>query len=165
MNESCLPDSKLDPSPTIASIVRARLGRRHAIIIGSVLLLLALGIISLAGRRNPKELLERIQPGMTEAEVEALWGPPALEHADPTGFDGKPIRMQPDERDGWTNPRLPYEQRIIIKIERSWWYDDEHVFWVFFDEADLVVTKSSPGINPPRSAIKRLLRRLRELFE
>jgi hypothetical protein len=121
--------------------------------------------MSLAGRRNPKELLERIQPGMTEAEVEALWGSPALVHGDPTRFDGKPIRMQPDEHDRWPSERRPYEQCITIKTERCWWYDDEHVFWVYFDENDVVVNKSGVSINPPRSMLRQWLRRIRELLE
>jgi len=102
---------------------------------------------------------------MTEAEVEAIWGPPVLIGANPSRLDGKPIRMQPDEPGGWPHQRLPYEQCVLIKTEKCWWYDDDHVFWVYFDENGVVVKKSSPAINPPRSTFRRWWNRVREFFE
>lgn len=93
---------------------------------------------------DPSYKYGQVQVGMTEAEVEMIYGPPLWTNTDPQTLIGTPvIRSSPDG--------VP----MTIKIEKAWWYDDHHVFWLYFDEKGIVVVIEPPTISPPRSSIQR----------
>ena len=132
-------------------------GRRKSILLAACCIALMLTAITmwLLGRRDPKQLYELIGVGMTEDEIECIWEPPAKVAFDPL-LDGKPLTWASDQHAG---------KRSTIKTIMWWWYDNEHVFEVYFDENAIAVYKSAPEISPPRSALGRLWRRIKELVE
>lgn len=111
-----------------------------------LLLLVCWSIVWGFWRPDPHDDYDRVQLGMTEAEVDAIYGPPIMTSTHHLTKDGRVIEWLPDAADA---------QPVTIETMKAWWYDGRHVFWVRFDETGILVEKELPNMSPPRSSIER----------
>jgi hypothetical protein len=95
---------------------------------------------------DSKSSYDLIEDGMTEVQVEALCGSPIWTETDPRKSEGYTLKMPPDI--------LPDGEPVAIKTVKSWWYDGDHTFEVFFDDHGNLVHKSLPAASPPRSPLR-----------
>jgi len=98
---------------------------------------------------------DRLQVGVTtEAEVDAMFGPP---------IQGKTRVLTPEQARSRGLPARPDGEPITI-TEKLWWYDDDHIIELEIDERGIVICCRGPGAGG-HSPLNQRRRRLRELFE
>ncbi len=120
------------------------LSRCRAFLIGLTCLIVAVG--ALIWIWYPQEVhfsqadCDRIQPGMTETEVDAILGTPAGDYATGTHILFDPVRVR------WGSIYLDDDRPVpTVKTERSWISNTGAVL-VGFDDTGLVVSKKFMGV-------------------
>jgi hypothetical protein len=119
--------------------------------IGVALLLgfLFLGVSINVWLRLPADLRDswkRVQEGVTtEAEVEALVGPPVMTGTRLLTPEMARVRGLAEGPDG---------QAVTVTLN-YWWYDEHHIMETEVDDRGVVIRCHGPQISPPRSPILR----------
>lgn len=112
-----------------------------------------LGACLLGSRESNEDKYNRVQVGMTETEVEEIYGPAIVT-----------VRsiVKPEEVRRRKIPNVP-EGQGTTTTNKGWYYDEDHFFEVEFDETGVAFFKSRAVVSEPRTAWGRWLRKMERI--